>query len=90
MLFFFPEKESMCNFEKWIFFFLFLLNCICHVLVTGDIGFVIEHGMVQLCLKAAALTQANLLILSFLTHFINPKSGIPNSNINFVFSSQLI
>lgn len=89
-MFFFPQKKSPCVTLRNGSLFLFLLNSICHILVTGDIGIVMEHGMVQLCLTAAALTQANLLILSFLTHFINPKSGIPNSNINFVFSSQLI
>lgn len=51
---------------------------------TGNIGFVMEtwHGPV---VPYSSLNSGKSLHFSFPTHFISPKSGIPNSYINLVF-----
>lgn len=65
--------------------FYFLLNGICHLLVTGDVGFVMVTWHGPVVPYSSSLNSGKSLNFSFLTHFISPKSGLPNSYINFVF-----
>lgn len=83
--FIFLEKDWMCDFEKWIFVFISIkwhLSLVSEQ--TRDIGFVMETWHAPI-VPYSSINSGKSLHISFPTHFISPKSGIPNSYINFIF-----